>query len=48
VVLDPLLGSGTTAVVALEMGATVIGYDIDENAIAAGADGKALGQPAQA
>jgi ParB-like chromosome segregation protein Spo0J len=35
VVLDPFLGGGTTAVVALELGATVIGYDIDVNAITA-------------
>jgi DNA methylase len=35
VVLDPFLGGGTTAIVALELGAAVIGYDIDENAITA-------------
>lgn len=33
VVVDPFLGGGTTAVVALELGATFIGYDIDKKAI---------------
>jgi len=33
VVLDPFLGGGTTAVVALELGATFIGFDTDEQAI---------------
>ena len=32
-VLDPFLGGGTTAVVALELGAYFIGYDIDPKAI---------------
>lgn len=35
VVLDPFLGGGTTAVVALELGAHFIGFDIDESAITA-------------
>jgi DNA methylase len=34
-VIDPFLGGGTTAVVALEMGARFIGFDIDGDAIAA-------------
>ena len=33
IVLDPFLGGGTTAVVALELGCHFIGYDIDKNAI---------------
>lgn len=33
VVLDPFVGGGTTAVVALELGARVICYDVDESAI---------------
>lgn len=33
IVLDPFVGGGTTAVVALELGARVIGYDTDEAAV---------------
>jgi len=32
-VLDPFLGGGTTAVVALELGASFVGYDIDNGAV---------------
>jgi site-specific DNA-methyltransferase (adenine-specific) len=32
-VLDPCLGGGTTAVIALKLGAKFIGYDLDEQAI---------------
>ena len=33
VVMDPFLGGGTTALVALELGATFSGFDIDQHAI---------------
>jgi DNA modification methylase len=33
VVVDPFLGGGTTAVVALELGATFLGFDISQDAI---------------
>jgi site-specific DNA-methyltransferase (adenine-specific) len=32
-VLDPFLGGGTTAIIALKLGATFIGYDVDHEAI---------------
>ena len=33
IVLDPFLGGGTTAVIALELGARFIGFDIDRQSL---------------
>jgi site-specific DNA-methyltransferase (adenine-specific) len=33
VIVDPFMGGGTTGVAALELGATFIGFDVDQGAI---------------